>query len=138
MPGRSVQQRKKKVLPKKKARSTVLSLPKSVQRLISYPVPPRFLGFWMSDKPLVQQALAAELSELILSIPHSTVASSSSSSSSSTSKKSSKRRKSEPEHSVSSTTTEVSISNRAKIGLAFVNGFWKAMIREWSMLDKYR
>lgn len=31
-------------------------------------------GFWMSDKPLVQQALASELAELILTI-HSTAAS---------------------------------------------------------------
>lgn len=26
------------------------------------------LGFWMSDKPLVQQALASELAELLLAI----------------------------------------------------------------------
>lgn len=26
-------------------------------------------GFWMSDKPLVQQALATDLAEIILSIP---------------------------------------------------------------------
>ena len=27
------------------------------------------LGFWMSDKPLVQQALAAEIAEIVLAIP---------------------------------------------------------------------
>jgi ribosomal RNA-processing protein 1 len=27
-----------------------------------------YLGFWMSDKPLVQQALASELAELLLTI----------------------------------------------------------------------
>jgi len=27
-----------------------------------------FSGFWMSDKPLVQQALASELAEILLSI----------------------------------------------------------------------
>lgn len=96
----------------------------------------------MSDKPLVQQALASELSELILSIPKSdqstTPATTSSSSSqlSTSSKKPSKRRKSQDREV--SNGIQSGASNRAKIGLAFVNGFWKAMIREWSGLDKYR
>jgi ribosomal RNA-processing protein 1 len=29
-----------------------------------------FVGFWMSDKALVQQALASELSNILLSIDH--------------------------------------------------------------------
>jgi len=28
-----------------------------------------FYGFWMSDKPLVQQALASELADLVLTLP---------------------------------------------------------------------
>lgn len=32
------------------------------------------LGFWMSDKPLVQQALATDLAELLLTITSTTVA----------------------------------------------------------------
>jgi ribosomal RNA-processing protein 1 len=30
-----------------------------------------FVGFWMSDKALVQQALASELANILLSIDHS-------------------------------------------------------------------
>lgn len=33
-----------------------------------------FYGFWMSDKPLVQQALATELADLVLSISQTTSA----------------------------------------------------------------
>jgi ribosomal RNA-processing protein 1 len=32
-----------------------------------------FVGFWMSDKALVQQALASELANILLSIDNSTV-----------------------------------------------------------------
>lgn len=54
------------------------------------------VGFWMSDKPLVQQALASELAELILTI----------------------------------TTTSSS--------LAFLDGFWEAIVREWNGIDRLR
>ncbi|KDQ15683.1 hypothetical protein BOTBODRAFT_108450 [Botryobasidium botryosum FD-172 SS1] len=55
-----------------------------------------FYCFWMSDKPLVQQALASDLANLLLEIP-STPAS-----------------------------------------LAFLRGFWEALVREWSGLDRLR
>ncbi|EMD41841.1 hypothetical protein CERSUDRAFT_42980 [Gelatoporia subvermispora B] len=55
-----------------------------------------FYCFWMSDKPLVQQALASELAEIVLNI-----------------------------ESVPS-------------ALAFLRGFWEAMVREWSSIDRLR
>ncbi|KAL0579446.1 hypothetical protein V5O48_002552 [Marasmius crinis-equi] len=55
-----------------------------------------FYCFWMSDKPLVQQALASELAELILII----------------------------------TTTPSS--------LAFLEGFWETIVREWNGIDRLR
>ncbi|KAG7099613.1 hypothetical protein E1B28_001441 [Marasmius oreades] len=55
-----------------------------------------FYCFWMSDKPLVQQALASELAELMLII----------------------------------TTTSSS--------LAFLNGFWETLFREWNGIDRLR
>jgi ribosomal RNA-processing protein 1 len=55
-----------------------------------------FYCFWMSDKPPVQQALAAELAELVLTI----------------------------------TSTDSA--------LAFLRGFWEAVVREWSGLDRLR
>ena len=53
-------------------------------------------GFWMSDKPLVQQALATEIAEILLAI------------------------------------TSLSAS------LAFLRGFWEAIVREWSGIDRLR
>lgn len=50
----------------------------------------------MSDKPLVQQALATEIAEIMLSIPKTTTA------------------------------------------LAFLRGFWEAMVREWAGIDRLR
>ena len=50
----------------------------------------------MSDKPLVQQALASELAELLLTIP--------------------------------------STDN----SLAFLSGFWEAIVREWNGIDRLR
>lgn len=55
-----------------------------------------FQGYWMSDKPLVQQALASELAELLLTIP--------------------------------------STDN----SLAFLSGFWEAIVREWNGIDRLR
>ena len=54
------------------------------------------IGFWMSDKPLVQQSLATEIAEIILSIP------------------------------------------RTPSSLAFLNGFWEAIVREWAGIDRLR
>lgn len=53
-------------------------------------------GYWMSDKPLVQQGLAAELAGLLLTI----------------------------------TSTDAA--------LAFLRGFWEAMVREWNGIDRLR
>ncbi|PAV22029.1 ribosomal rna processing [Pyrrhoderma noxium] len=55
-----------------------------------------FYCYWMSDKPLVQQALASELAELLLTIP--------------------------------------STDN----SLAFLSGFWEAIVREWNGIDRLR
>ncbi len=56
----------------------------------------RVSGYWMSDKPLIQQSLASELSELLLLIEHLDAA------------------------------------------LAFLEGFWIAMVREWTGIDRFR
>lgn len=50
----------------------------------------------MSDKPLVQQALASEIAEILLTIT----------------------------------------SNTASLG--FLRGFWEAIVREWSGIDRLR
>lgn len=72
----------------------------------------------MSDKPLVQQALAQELSDLLLSIPGSS------------------KVPAAVEGVRSGDADEMSA--RAKGGLALLEGFWTAMAREWSGLDKWR
>lgn len=66
----------------------------------------------MSDKPLVQQALAAELANLLLII--------------------------NPIPSTTTLTTAEADAERTKAALAFLDGFWKAMVREWSGLDRLR
>ncbi|GJE87686.1 Nop52 domain-containing protein [Phanerochaete sordida] len=55
-----------------------------------------FYCFWMSDKPLVQQALASEIAEIALQIPKTPAA------------------------------------------LAFLRGFWEALVREWPGIDRHR
>ncbi|CAL1694115.1 unnamed protein product [Somion occarium] len=55
-----------------------------------------FYCFWMSDKPLVQQALASEIAEILLTIS----------------------------------------STPASLG--FLRGFWEAIVREWSGIDRLR
>jgi len=65
-------------------------------------------GFWMSDKPLVQQRLASDLSSLMLSI--------------------------EPVNDGSSE----GIDSRTNAGLDFVAGFWEALVREWTGIDRLR
>lgn len=56
----------------------------------------RLVGFWMSDKALVQQALATDLANVLLSIPNTNAA------------------------------------------LAFLKGFWNALVREWAGIDRLR
>lgn len=58
----------------------------------------------MSDKPRVQQALAQELADLLLTIK----------------------------------TSSSSKSSSIKPALAFLEGFFDAMVREWPGLDKWR
>ncbi|CAK9784027.1 Nop52-domain-containing protein [Cutaneotrichosporon oleaginosum] len=65
-----------------------------------------FYCFWMSDKPLVQQALATELSELLLRI--------------------------------NPRTTGDRAAARLDASLAFLEGFWTALVREWHGIDRLR
>ncbi|KAK0537377.1 hypothetical protein OC834_000821 [Tilletia horrida] len=74
-----------------------------------------FYCFWMSDKPLVQQALATELADLVLLIAKPAQG---------------KKRTSEAEAAVD--------SGRVNSALAFLQGFWSAMAREWPLIDKHR
>lgn len=71
-----------------------------------------FYCFWMSDKPLIQQRLADDLSNLVLVHPKSTT----------------------------STTQqdEGEMSERAQGGLKFLETFWDTLVAEWSGLDKHR
>ncbi|WRT69712.1 uncharacterized protein IL334_006702 [Kwoniella shivajii] len=63
-----------------------------------------FYCFWMSDKPLVQQALAGDLAELLLQI---------------------KPRTASPQ-------------DQFEASLAFLEGFWDAIVREWAGIDRLR
>lgn len=86
-------------------------------RRCRYRVPlPALKGFWMSDKALVQQALAQELSDLVLAVPETS-------------------RGAGPSAGEASGDT---LTARARGGLALLEGFWDAMTREWSGLDKWR
>lgn len=58
----------------------------------------------MSDKPLVQQGLAAELAELLLKINPRTN----------------------------------SPGDKFKASLAFLEGFWDSVVREWAGIDRLR
>ncbi|SCV67775.1 BQ2448_5386 [Microbotryum intermedium] len=63
-------------------------------------------GFWMSDKPLVQQALAQDLANLTVDV----------------------RPKAKDAGRV----------ERFRAALAYLRGFWEAVVREWSGLDRLR
>ncbi|UZJ51872.1 hypothetical protein CBS101457_001192 [Exobasidium rhododendri] len=63
-----------------------------------------FYCFWMSDKPRVQQALAQELADLLLTIK----------------------------------APSSSTSSSCRPALLFLEGFYDAMVREWTGLDKWR
>ncbi|SCZ93660.1 BZ3500_MvSof-1268-A1-R1_Chr6-3g08802 [Microbotryum saponariae] len=65
-----------------------------------------FFCFWMSDKPLVQQALAQDLANLTLDV----------------------RPKDKDAGRV----------ERFRAALAYLRGFWEAVVREWSGLDRLR
>lgn len=77
-----------------------------------------FYCFWMSDKPLVQQDLAQELSDLLLTIPGT----------------------SKVQAPVLSGFSESAgdLTQRTRGGLTLLEGFWDSMSREWSGLDKWR
>ncbi|KAL1405072.1 hypothetical protein Q8F55_008695 [Vanrija albida] len=68
-----------------------------------------FYCFWMSDKPLVQQGLASELSNLLLEISPSV--------------KGSKKDKE---------------AAKFDAAVAFLEGFWAALVREWNGIDRLR
>ena len=58
----------------------------------------------MSDKPLIQQSLAFDLSELLLLIHP----------------------------------TSVSDTDQVDAAISYLEGFWRAMVREWTGIDRYR
>ena len=65
-------------------------------------------GFWMSDKPLVQQRLASDLAELLLLI------------------------------NPSSSTEAQREQDQLVAALGFLKGFWQAIVREWTGVDRLR
>lgn len=65
-------------------------------------------GFWMSDKPLVQQRLAADLAELLLQI------------------------------NPTSSTEAQREQDQLVAALGFLKGFWQAIVREWTGVDRLR
>lgn len=67
-----------------------------------------FIGFWMSDKPLVQQRLAQDLADVLLAIKPV------------------------------STTTANDATAQVNAALDFVAGFWEAIVREWPGIDRLR
>lgn len=92
-------------------------------------------GFWMSDKPLVQQALAQELSDLLLAIPG-------------TSRmpappigafaKATRKGAAPASEEAQSAEAGPDMTARARGGLSLLEGFWDEMAREWTGLDKWR
>jgi ribosomal RNA-processing protein 1 len=68
-------------------------------------------GFWMSDKPLVQQALANHLASLLLDV--------------------------RPKISKKNPSRNGRVG-RVKCALAFLKGFWETVTREWAGLDRLR
>ncbi|EIW71503.1 hypothetical protein TREMEDRAFT_28117 [Tremella mesenterica DSM 1558] len=68
-----------------------------------------FYCFWMSDKPLVQQAFANDLAELLLLINPS-----------------------------SELENQDRNMDRFQASIDFLNGFWEAIVREWHGLDRLR
>ncbi|PWY99314.1 Nop52-domain-containing protein [Testicularia cyperi] len=74
-----------------------------------------FYCFWMSDKPLIQQRLAQDLSNLVLVKPSTTATS-----------------------RQASTSKDAPMSQRAQGGLKFLEGFWDVLVAEWAGLDKHR
>lgn len=69
----------------------------------------RDAGFWMSDKPLVQQALANDLALLTLAVRP-------------------KVKAGRPQGRVA----------RFRSAMSYLQGFWDAIVREWSGLDRLR
>ncbi|CAO1637987.1 unnamed protein product [Parajaminaea phylloscopi] len=77
-----------------------------------------FYCFWMSDKPLVQQDLASELSQMLLAIPGTS--------------------KVQAPVLAGFSDSVGDLTERTRGGLALLEGFWDAMSREWGGLDKWR
>ncbi len=110
---------------------------------------PHHKGFYHSDKPLVQQALADELSSLILLIPSAsttdgadaaTAEAADGTAESAGAGAESSRKKKGKRKVVEAYTPEGTegMSARATAALAFVEGFWDSIVREWPTLDKHR
>lgn len=68
-----------------------------------------FYCFWMSDKPLIQQALASELADLLLRINPRVPGD-----------------------------KETRAAARLDAALSFLQGFWVCLVREWSGIDRLR
>lgn len=66
----------------------------------------------MSDKPLVQQALASDLARLTLDV---------------------RPKKPKGENAPAAGRVE-----RFRAAMTYLRGFWEAIVREWSGLDKWR
>jgi ribosomal RNA-processing protein 1 len=64
----------------------------------------------MSDKPLIQQSLARDLAELVLQI----------------------------NTGLEGMTQQEKDLERFEAALGFLDGFWRAMVREWTGVDRYR
>ena len=63
----------------------------------------------MSDKPLIQQALAADLADLMLSV-----------------------------NPKSASAGDAAVEERDRAALGYLRGFWECMCREWAGIDRLR
>lgn len=77
----------------------------------------------MSDKPLIQQSLARELADLILSINP---------------RKSKQKQKSQEAGEEEEEATEERERKRDEAALGYLKGFWECIIREWEGIDRLR
>lgn len=94
----------------------------------------------MSDKPLVQQALAQELSDLLLLMPTSSekAASMGESDVNASSISATKAGKARAVEGFEGDTQGIRLSARSRASLAFLEGFWDSIVREWNGIDRLR
>ena len=89
----------------------------------------------------MQQALADELSNLILLIPSSSAAASSADENDTSTESRTESVKKAGKRKQNAAPVEKDadgLSDRAIAALAFVEGFWDSIVREWPTLDKHR